>query len=108
MGATAVLPRMRYVFNPKLGKRVRVCHWDRPLQYDGVLYAVKAAGKLAGIELRPHDLRRTFAGILEESGVPVTDIQRTMRHGDVGTTSRYLSKNPAKTVAVTEGLELGL
>ena len=108
MGATAVLPRMRYIFNPGVGKRVRVCHWDHPLQYDGILYAVKAAGKLVGIELRPHDLRRTFAGILEESGVPVTDIQRAMRHSDVGTTSRYLEKDPRRTIGVTEGLTLGL
>lgn len=108
MGASAVLPRMQYMFNPATRKRVRVAQWDKPLEYHGVLYAVKAAGKRVGCKLDPHDLRRTFAGILEESGVPVTDIQRAMRHSDVGTTSKYLEKNPRRTVEVTEGLRLGL
>jgi integrase len=105
-GASAVLPTMRSC--TVRGKRVRVAQWDKPLQYHGVLYAVKAAGARAGWKLDPHDLRRTFAGILEESGTPVTDISRAMRHNDVGTTSRYLDKNPRRTVEVTEGLELGL
>jgi integrase len=106
IGATAVLPRARGFTT--YGKRERVLQWDHPLEYHGVLYAVKAAGKRVGCTLAPHDLRRTFAGILEESGVAVTDIQRAMRHGDVGTTSRYLDKNPRRTVEVTETLELGL
>lgn len=105
-GADAVLPTMQS--RTMHGKRVRIAQWDKPLQYHGVLYAVKAAGARAGWKLDPHDLRRTFAGILEESGVPVTDISRAMRHNDVGTTSRYLEKNPRRTVEVTEGLELGL
>jgi integrase/recombinase XerD len=105
-GAVAVLPTM-YWCNLR-DSRVRVAQWDRPLQYHGLLYAVKAAGDVCGLRLQPHDLRRTFAGILEESGVPVTDISRAMRHNNVGTTSRYLEKNPRRTVEVTEGLTLGL
>ena len=105
-GAAAVLPSFSEHEGP--GGRARSADWARPLQYHGVLYAVKAAGRRAGVELRPHDLRRTFAGILEESGVPVSDIQRAMRHSDVGTTSRYLEKNPRRAVEVTEGLTLGL
>lgn len=106
MGASAVLPTMRSC--TVRGKRVRIAQWDKPLQYHGVLYAVKAAGERAGWKLDPHDLRRTFAGILEETGVPVTDIQRMMRHNDVGTTSRYLDKNPRRTVELADALELGL
>lgn len=108
VSAVAVIPSVRWAGQAGTSMSERACNWDQPLEYHGVLYAVKAAGKRAGVELRPHDLRRTFAGILEDSGVPVTDIQRAMRHGDVGTTSRYLAKNPAKTVAVTEGLTIGL
>ena len=91
------------------GDRVREFNWLKPLAYHGVLYAVKQAGRHAGVSnLCPHDLRRTFAGILEESGVAVTDIQRAMRHNDVGTTSRYLESNPNRTVEATAGLTLGL
>lgn len=106
-GATAVLPRMRLVFDPGAAKRVWMIDWDKPLGYDGIRLAVRKVGDRHGVKLAPHDLRRTFAGILEARGVEVSNISRAMRHSDVGITSRYLEKNPSKTVAVTSGLVLG-
>jgi integrase len=52
-------------------------------------------------------MRRSFGGLLESKGVPVTDIQRAMRHSNVGTTSVYLDKNPAKAAAITGALTIG-
>lgn len=106
-GAKAVLPRMRLVYDPGHHKRVWMVDWDNQLGYDGILQAVKKVGERHGVKLRPHDLRRSFAGILEGQGVPVSDISRALRHADVGVTSRYLDRNPSKTVEVTAGFTIG-
>lgn len=107
-GADVVLPTMRWVYDPALEKRVRHANWSCGLQYHGILYAITAAGERVDVKLRPHDLRRTYAGMLEEAGVPVSDIQRMMRHSDVGTTSRYLEKNPRKAAELADRFTLGL
>jgi len=107
-GALAVLPTMRYRWDPDVHANVVHIDWSRPLEYAGVYDAIRRAGDACGMRLRPHDLRRTFAGILESDGVPVTDIQRAMRHSSVGTTSKYLESNPRRAVEATAGLELGL
>ncbi len=81
--------------------------WDKPLKRDGIARIVSKAARRAGLDhLAPHDMRRSFAGLLEDRGKAVTDIQRAMRHSNVGVTSVYLDKNPRKTVAVTEGLSI--
>jgi integrase/recombinase XerD len=110
LGAKAVIPRSRQVWSPATHRREVVWCWDEPLGYDGIRHAVRTAADRAavGCDLAPHDLRRTFAGILEGKGVSVQDISRALRHANVGITSTYLEKNPAKAVAVTAGLELDL
>jgi integrase/recombinase XerD len=111
MGAKAVLPSSRQVYDPVSGKRKQVFNWDKCLGYNGVLQGCKrAALRTPGVPaaFAPHDLRRSFAGILEKKGVPLGDIQRLMDHENIGTTSRYLDKNPAKRLALTEGLVFDL
>jgi len=82
-------------------------YWDLPIGVDGIANIVKRRGKEAGLgHLLPHDLRRTFAGFLEEDGKSILEISRAMRHADVATTQRYLETNPRKTVAVTEDLTI--
>lgn len=52
---------------------------------------VRRYGNLIGIpELAPHDLRRTFAQLAYEAGVPITQISRLLGHENVATTQRYL------------------
>lgn len=41
--------------------------------------------------LAPHDLRRTYAQIGYDSGVPLTQISRLLGHASVATTQRYLN-----------------
>jgi site-specific recombinase XerD len=53
---------------------------------------VSALGK--GWRLAPHDLRRTFAALAYESGMALMDIQRAMRHHEVGTTAGYIGQRP--------------
>ena len=84
-----------------------MCDWWTSLKYDGVLHAVRQTGLRHGVKLRPHDLRRSFASILEAQGVPLNDISLAMRHENVATTSRYLDRNPAKGAAVTTGFRIG-
>ena len=58
---------------------------------------VREAGERAGFQhLGPHDLRRTFAGLLEDAGIPIQDISAQLGHASVGTTVRYLDSNPRK------------
>jgi integrase/recombinase XerD len=99
-----VLPSMKEIGLD--GTREQVVHWDRPLERSGIYEVIKGPALKCELKLAPHDLRRTFAGILEDEGIPVTDIQRAMRHANVGITSTYLDKNPRKAVAVTEGLTI--
>lgn len=103
VGTDIVLPRLR---NLTFASHEQYIDWDTPIGESGIAELIKGAGERCEMKLAPHDLRRSFAGILEEKGIPVTDIQRAMGHENVGTTSRYLDKNPRKTVAVTEGLTI--
>ena len=49
------------------------------------------AGKLVGIHLRPHDLRRHSATYASRSGVPIEIVSKViLRHVNLSTTLRYL------------------
>jgi integrase/recombinase XerC len=79
--------------------------WDRPenappfthVSKDTIEECVSMAGERAGIGgLAPHDLRRTFAGIMEGNGLPLQKIQRQLGHASPVTTQRYLDQSPRK------------
>lgn len=68
---------------------------DRGLSTDALWRIVNAAADEAGLGLvSPHDLRRSVAGALQLSGVPIDTISRLLRHSNVAVTERYLSKLP--------------
>ena len=53
---------------------------------------VNRYGKQIGMDtLAPHDLRRTFAQLGYEAGVPITQISTLLGHSSVATTQRYLN-----------------
>jgi integrase len=80
---------------------------DRQITSQAVRKAVRRSGERAGIScLRPHDLRRSLAGMLDARGVPLDQIQRVLRHSSVATTQRYLADNPAKAVDLMQSFEL--
>jgi integrase/recombinase XerD len=61
---------------------------------------VKKAGKLAGTELRPHDLRRHAATYASRAGVPIEIVSKViLRHANLSTTQRYLAKTSDYEVA---------
>lgn len=58
----------------------------------GIHNIVRRYGALIGIpQLDSHDLRRTYAQIGYNSGVPITQISKLLGHSDVRTTQRYLN-----------------
>jgi integrase len=49
------------------------------------------SGKLVGIKLRSHDLRRLSATFASRSGVPIEIVSKViLRHANLSTTQRYL------------------
>lgn len=58
----------------------------------GIFHIVHAAGEAIGKpDLAPHDLRRTYAQLGYEAGVPITQISKLLGHASVATTQRYLN-----------------
>ena len=58
----------------------------------GLFKIVRQYGRAIGQEeLAPHDLRRSYAQIGYESGVPLTQISKLLGHASVATTQRYLN-----------------
>ncbi len=61
--------------------------------YEAARSIVRKAGNLAGVKLRPHDLRRHPATHASRSGVPVEIVSKViLRHANLSTTQRYLGK----------------
>ncbi len=68
-----------------------------PLSVDGIWLVIDEAAVAAQIgHVAPHDLRRSVAGALHESGVPIEKISRLLRHSNVAVTERYLSRLPQR------------
>jgi site-specific recombinase XerD len=56
-----------------------------------IFHLVNKYGKQIGMdELAPHDLRRTYAQLGYEAGVPLTQISTLLGHSSVATTQKYL------------------
>ncbi|MDZ7582037.1 MAG: site-specific integrase [Deltaproteobacteria bacterium] len=71
-----------------------------PISYEAAWMMVLKAGKLVGINLRPHDLRRHSATFASRSGVLIEIISKViLRHGNLATTQRYLG-----TISDTEAI----
>ena len=58
----------------------------------GVFNIVRKNGRMIGKpDLAPHDLRRTYAQLGFEAGIPITQISRLLGHATIATTQRYLN-----------------
>ena len=63
------------------------------ITYTAARTVVKKAGKLLGIDLKPHDLRRHAATYASRSGTPIEIVSKViLRHVNLSTTQRYLGK----------------
>jgi len=64
-----------------------------PISYEAARIMVLKAGRMVGIHLRPHDLRRFCATFASRSGVPIEIISKIiLRHANLSTTQIYLGK----------------
>jgi integrase len=64
-----------------------------PISYAGARKMVVKVGKMVGVNLRPHDLRRHAATYASRSGIPIEIVSKViLRHADLSTTQRYLGK----------------
>ncbi|MGD9041795.1 MAG: site-specific integrase [Desulfobacteraceae bacterium] len=64
-----------------------------PITYAAARTVVKKAGKLVGINLKPHDLRRHAATYASRSGTPIEIVSKViLRHANLSTTQRYLGE----------------
>lgn len=67
------------------------------LSVDGIWLIIDEASSAADLgHVAPHDLRRSVAGALHESGVTIDKISRLLRHRNVAITERYLSRLPMR------------
>ena len=58
----------------------------------GIFNIVRKRGEMMGkLELAPHDLRRTYAQLGYEAGIPITQIGKLLGHASIATTQRYLN-----------------
>jgi len=64
-----------------------------PISYETARMMVAIAGKMGGVPLRPHDLRRYAATYASRSGVPIEIVSKViLRHSNLSRTQRYLGK----------------
>lgn len=78
-----------YIRNKGIGPGQRIF----PITYPAARAAVKKAGRLVGINLKSHDLRRHAATYASRSGTPLEIVSKViLRHANLSTTQRYLGK----------------
>lgn len=73
-------------FHPKSGK----IHGDRIGVATIWLVVKEYAQRALGVNLAPHDLRRTFSALSDNGGAPLKKIQHALGHSSEKTTGRYL------------------
>ena len=64
----------------------------RRISPQGIFRIVRKRGaKIGRANLAPHDLRRTYAQLGYEAGIPITQISKLLGHANLSTTQRYLN-----------------
>ena len=72
-----------------------------------IFRVVRKHGALIGVpEVAAHDLRRTYAQLGFEAGVPITQISRLLGHSSVETTQRYLNLDLNLEVTISDFIPL--
>lgn len=69
--------------------------------------AVRENAEKAGLgPVAPHDLRRSYAGLLRTKDTPLDTIQALLRHSNIGTTQTYLAGDPTARVEAGRAFSL--
>ena len=81
--------------------------FNRPVKRNRIVSAVKAAGKIAGVDhLHPHRLRSGFSDWLRRKGVDIRTIQSILGHASLETTMKYTRVTSTDLEGVGEKMEL--
>lgn len=85
-----------------------VFDWNRSLTPWSVRRIIARRAEEAGIGVvATHDLRRSFAGFLDEDGTDLKGIQAALRHSSPEVTARcYLDRSPRRAIEATAHLRL--
>lgn len=76
-----------------------------PITGQGITYILKKRGTMAQIDsFAPHDIRRTFATRMFESGADALIVQAAMRHANLDTTRRYDFRGEKKLKEVSQSI----
>lgn len=83
--------RLHVLYSIGRGKRVAECKTlGGKLSAMGVWWIVKKLAEGLGIEIAPHDLRRSLAQLMRRNGAELEQIQYVLGHQNIQTTMRYL------------------
>jgi integrase len=75
--------------------------WDQPgLAAHSIAKRVRLVSARAGVPISPHDMRRTYAGLLAQR-VSIYDVSKALRHSNVSVTEKYLEGRQDAAVAVS-------
>jgi len=98
----AGIPRGRLLRAVNKGDRIV---GDR-MTAQSVFEVVAKYGRRIGVEIAPHDLRRTFAKLAHQGHAPLEQIQISLGHASIQTTERYLGIQQDLTDAPCDHLGL--
>jgi site-specific recombinase XerD len=76
------------------------------LTSQGIYHIVKKYGEQGGLQIAPHDLRRSFARLARKGRADLEQIQLSLGHGSVTTTELYLGVRQSLTDAPCDHLGL--
>jgi integrase/recombinase XerC len=84
--------------------RYRQIQWGRPIARPSSIGRIVTARALeAGLgHVAAHDLRRSFAGIMQDRGAPLEEISKALRHQELETTRIYLEDKPELAAALAD------
>lgn len=103
--ADPILVAVRYETNWKTGVSSEAGMWGKKLSPSGINQIVNKASERAGVRFAPHDMRRTFAGIVhEQAGLEATS--QALRHSNTGVTQKYLERRQDAAAQATKGIDL--
>lgn len=82
--------------------------WGNPASTDVIASTVRQVSEQAGVKFAAHDMRRSFANMLEKQGVRIEDISAALRHSNLGTTQRYLERRQDAAYKAVKGAGLNV
>lgn len=79
---------------------------DQGMTAQAIFDVVKTYAQEIGVDVRPHDLRRTFAKLAHKGSAPIEQIQLSLGHSSVQTTERYIGVQQDLSSAPCDALGL--